>query len=241
MKYLTPSLRELLYLNADYLSHEIALRLGGELGLRTKELKGLLLNDFEANRETKKGLKSLFDELENDNNIEEFEYYLSSLYTKYGTSRIIKISRYLLEKMKLYYENERPTSNSNHLLVSNSTNSTRGKCISSSFGSDVFYKVKNKILKKIKDYPELYKKYQNLEPQHSYHCLRHSAGTDVFYNLCNGANKHYETITTTSSVYIQTALFMGHKVDSIGARDTTKVYIHSCGHREKLIAAECSK
>lgn len=234
VKYLLPATRELFYRNSDSLLQEIILRNGGELGCRAKENQGFLLNDFVANKEKHVGLLSLFKQLEQKPKLEKFKYHLSSLYTKYGRARTLEIPRDLLKKMKAYYGTERPKSDSNHLLVSNANNNL-GECLSKSHACRVFIDIKKKVIKKIKDNPSLYSDIQEIHESFSYHVLRHSFGTDIFYNLCEGQNKKYESITTTSAVYIETARRMGHKVDGKGANEVTKSYIHGCGYRETLL------
>lgn len=234
VKYLLPKTREIFYRKAPSLLHEIVLRNGGDMGCRAKENQGFLLNDFTANKEKHHGLLTLFKQLEKDPEQEEFKYYLSSLYTKYGRSRTLYIPRLLLKKMKKYYDTERPESDSNHLLVSNARNS-QGKPISKGFASDVFLNIKKELMQDAQDNPLIYSSTQAIEEGWSYHILRHSFGTDIFYNLCKGENKSVESITTTSAVYIETARRMGHKVDAKGAGNVTKTYIHSCGYREALM------
>ena len=234
VKYLLPATRELFYASAKTLLHEIILRVGGELGCRARENRGFLLNDFISNRKSYSGLKTLFSEMEKYPDKEEFEYHLGSVYTKYGRSRTLYIPRNLLAKMKKYYDENRPNSSSNHLFVSDSNNN-RGEPLGNSYACRVFFEVKSIVLKKIDDHPSIYSHYQNVEVDASYHFLRHSFGTDIFFNLCEGQNKSVESITTASSVYIETARRMGHKVDAKGASDVTKTYIHSCGHRERLL------
>jgi integrase len=234
VKYLVPATRELYYRNADNLLQEIVLRNGGDLGCRAKENQGFLLNDFVANKEKYTGLRTLFKQLEKKPEQDVFEYHLSSLYTKYGRSRTLYIPRHLLQKMKSYYDEERPKSDSNHLLVINSSNN-RGECISKTYACRIFFDIKNKLMQKIKDNPSLYNDIQEIHESFSYHVMRHSFGTDIFYNMCEGQNKKYESITTTSAVYIETARRMGHKVDGRGANDVTKSYIHACGYRETLL------
>ncbi|WP_284296144.1 site-specific integrase [Thalassotalea loyana] len=234
VKYLLPQTRQILYQNTKSLLQEVVLRNGGELGCRTKENTGFLLHDFKVNKETYSGLLTLFEQLESHPNQEEFKYYLSSLYTKYGRSRMLYIPRGLLEKMKKYYELERPRSSSNHLLLANSGNA-KGKCISSAFGSNTFLEVRRKVLEKINAGHPRYANIQEITECNTYHHLRHSFGTDIFYNLCEGQNKHYETITTTSGVYLETARRLGHQVEGLHAGETTKRYIHSCCYRECLL------
>lgn len=235
VKYLLPQTRQLLYRNTDSLLEEIVLRNGGELGCRSKENQGFLLHDYKANRETYPGLLTLFDELKSRPNKQEFQYELPSLYTKYGRSRPLYIPGDLLKKMKLYYNTERPHSDSNHLLLSNSNNNSFGHCISKAFGSDTFRKTREKLIMKINGNSEMYSHVQDVNSANVYHHLRHSFGTDLFYDMCNGQNKNYESITTTSDIYLETARRLGHKVDSKHANNVTISYIHSCGMREHLI------
>ena len=210
------------------------LRNGGELGCRASENLGFLLDDFVANKQKFSGLLSLFKQLYKKPEQSEFQYHLSSMWTKYGRSRTLYIPRHLLMLMYRYYEQERPKSDSPHLLISNS-NQNRGERISKQFASDTFFNVKKNVQRKISENPECYDDIQEIHPAYSYHVLRHSFGTDVFYNFCQGQNKSFESITTTSAVYIETARRMGHKVDSRGANDVTKRYIHACGYRETLL------
>lgn len=233
--YFLPETRELIYRNAGSLLEEIVLRNGGELGCRTKENQGFLLKDIEVNKKRFPGMLTLFLELETKPNKIEFKYYLPSLYTKYGRSRILYIPRYLLERMKNYYELERPESDSNHLLVSSSRNNSRGQCISHEYGSKTFCQVWRQLRDNRKKHPELYTHVQHFDEAYVYHILRHSFGTDIFYEMCKAQNKQPDSITTESAVYIETARRMGHKVEGYYSNTTTKKYIHSCGYRDKLI------
>lgn len=234
VKYLLPATRELLYRNATNLLEKLVLMNGGELGCRTAENQGFLLNDFKSNKQKHKGLLSLFEELEANPNKSEFKYHLSSLYTKYGRSRTLYISRMQLRIMRRYYELERPKSDSDHLFVSNS-NRNRGMVISQGFGSETYKKVSGIVRKEMRDNPELYSQYQNIEEASVYHHLRHSFATDIFYEKCRARGKNYESISTESAVYIETARRLGHQVDGKYSLETAKGYIHSCGQRERLI------
>jgi integrase len=235
VKYLLPATRELLYRRTDTLLGEIILRNGGDLGCRTSENQGFLLNDFTAGKKKHKGILNLFKELDSKPEKEEFKYHLSSLYTKYGRSRTLYIPRELLKKMRRYYDKERPQTDSNHLFVSNSNNNSKGQCISTEFGSTIFHKVLKMTIQDMKENPGIYSSFQTLEEGHVYHHLRHSFGTDIFYEECRKNGKEVDSITTESAVYIETARRLGHKVDSRYAAETTKKYIHSCGHRERLL------
>jgi len=233
VKYLLPATREVLYANCNSLLQQVVLRNGGELGCRTSENQGFVLDDFRANKQKHSGLRSLFKQLKKTPHQEEFEYYLSSIWTKFGTSRTLYIPRHLLKLMCRYYDQERPKSTSPHLLVTNS-NQNRGERIDTQFASDTFLEVKNKVQQKISKNPKCYYDMQEIHPEHTYHVLRHSFGTDIFYSLCQGQNKSYESITTASAVYIETARRLGHKVDGKGASEVTKRYIHACGYRDAL-------
>ncbi|MBU2919150.1 site-specific integrase [Psychrosphaera sp. F3M07] len=233
VNYFLPATRELLYANCSSLLQQIVLRNAGELGCRTAENLGFLLDDFKANKREYTGLRSLFKQLKKNPEQEEFKYHLNSIWTKYSRSRTLYIPRHLLKLMCRYYEQERPKSDSPHLFVSNS-NQNRGDKISTQFSSDTFLEIKNKVQQKISKNPKRYDDIQEIHSDYSYHVMRHSFATDIFYNLCQGQNKSYESITTTSAVYIETARRMGHKVDARGGGDVTKRYIHSCGYRDAL-------
>ncbi|TNZ67270.1 hypothetical protein CGK42_22100, partial [Vibrio parahaemolyticus] len=235
IKYLLPATRELLYANTDTLLEGIVLRNGGELGCRTKENQGFYLEDFKADGSIQKGLLSLFKDMMTNPDKEEFEYHLASFHAKYGSKRKLYIERSHLNLMKRYYDLERPKTESNQLLVSNSTNDTFGKPVGKQYGTQLFSRVLEKVRKLMQENPEAYSGYQELGKALSYHHLRHSFGTDIFYEGCQKARKSYESITTESAVYIETARRLGHKVDSKYSNQTTKVYIHACGQREKLL------
>ncbi|MDF9389348.1 site-specific integrase [Vibrio sp. 1151_11] len=235
VKYLLPATRELLYRHADSLLEEIVLRNGGELGCRTSENQGFYLGNFQADKKMQEGLWSLFKKAKESPEKEEFEYHLPSFCAKYGSARTLYISREHLQLMERYYNTERPDSASNHLLISNSSNHTKGEVISKRYGSATFSKTLKKLLKVMNENPEAYSGYQTLDEANVYHHLRHSFGTDIFYDLCVAAKKNYESITTESRVYIETARRLGHKVDGKYANQTTKVYIHACGEREALL------
>ncbi|TVU74157.1 site-specific integrase [Vibrio tasmaniensis] len=235
IKYLLPATRELLYANTNTLFEEIVLRNGGELGCRTKENQGFYLEDFKSDGFIQKGLLNLFKDMMVNPDKEEFEYHLASFHAKYGSKRKFYIQRSHLSLMKRYYDQERPKTESNQLLVSNSTNDTFGKPVGKQYGTQLFSRVLDKVRKLIQENPEAYSGYQELDKALSYHHLRHSFGTDIFYEGCQQAKKSYESITTESAVYIETARRLGHKVDSKYSNQTTKMYIHACGQREQLL------
>ncbi|WP_394240453.1 site-specific integrase [Vibrio astriarenae] len=234
VKYLLPATRELLYRHTDSLLEEVVLRNGGELGCRTSENAGFYLDNFEADGKIRDGLKSLFNKLR-ESPEEEYKYHLPSFDAKYGSARTLYISRNHLLLMERYYTTERPESDSNHLLVSNSRNHTKGEAISKRYGSATFSKILKKLLKVMSENKLAYSGYQTLDRANVYHHLRHSFGTDIFHEQCVKAKKNYESITTESRVFIETARRLGHKVDGKNAGQTTKIYIHACGQREALL------
>lgn len=235
VKYLLAETRELLYSYCDSILEELILRNGGELGCRAGENQGFLLSDLRINGKKHKGLLSLFSDLRKHPHTDEFKYTLSSLYTKGKRSRVLDISNSHLTLMKQYYETERPITQEEHLFVSNSSNHTKGQCIHRKYASNTFKKVLRKVIVEMEDNPKAYTGYQRLEKSHVYHHLRHSFGTDIFYEECRRWGKEPESITTASPVYLETARRLGHTLCGKYANDTTKIYIHACGYREQLL------
>lgn len=235
VKYILPATRELLYRCSDSLLEEIVLRNGGELGCRTSENRGFYLDNFQADGKMREGLLSLFKKAKCCPAQDEFKYHLPSFCAKYGSSRTLYISSAQLQLMECYYNTERPESASNHLLVSNSRNHTKGNVISKRYGSATFSKILKKLLKVMSENPQAYSGHQTLDEANVYHHLRHSFGTDIFYEQCVAAKKNYESITTESRVYLETARRLGHKTDGKYANQTTKTYIHACGQRAALL------
>lgn len=184
VKYLTPELRSILYRNTDSLRDELLLRGGGELGLSSKENQGLLLEDFMVGNKKHLGFKSLFLKMVQNPEQMEFEYFLQGQYTKApsnaggGESRTLYIHRTLLERYKDYYDNERPESTENTLLL-NASYSDGGKAISESAASRAFTLAKKKVLE-LQRTGALPEHVQMLEDDHTGHTLRHSFNTDKF-------------------------------------------------------------
>lgn len=85
----------------------LILRMGYEVGLRTEENTGLVLNNFRAKKSMQRGLLSLFEDLKNNESKQHFEFTLNGKYTKGGKTRNIYFSRDLLMSMKHYYDFER--------------------------------------------------------------------------------------------------------------------------------------
>ncbi|WP_330149931.1 hypothetical protein [Shewanella xiamenensis] len=236
VKYLTPELRSILYRNTDSLRDELLLRGGGELGLRSKENQGLLLEDFVVGNKKHSGFKSLFLNMAQYPEQMEFEYFLQGQYTKAprnaggGESRRLFIHRSLLERYKYYYDNERPESTENTLLL-NASYSDGGTPLAENAASRAFTRAKKKVFE-LQRSGALPGHMQMLEDDHTGHILRHSFGTDKFYDACKEHRVKIDSVTPTSAVYLLVAKLMGHNAKDGKAPETTKTYIRSCHIKE---------
>lgn len=239
VKYLTPELRSILYRNTDSLRDELLLRGGGELGLRSKENQGLLLEDFMVGNKKHLGFKSLFLKMAQHPERMEFEYFLQGQYTKAprnaggGESRRLYIHRSLLERYKTYYDNERPESTENNLLL-NASYSDGGTPIAENAASRAFTRAKKKVLE-LQRSGALPEEGQMLEDDHTGHILRHSFGTDKFYDACREYRLKIDSVTPTSPIYLLVAKLMGHNAKDNKAPETTKGYIRSCHIKEAFL------
>lgn len=230
IKYLTPNLRNSLTRIAKSKRDALLLRTAAECGLRSLENQGLLLNDFRVGGIQKKGLKTLFKEMRKDENKMEFVYYLQGIYSKGsygrgGKSREIFISRDLLQSMEEYWVDERPQSASSYFFLNNSVNNIEP--ISKSRGTKVFAKLRVIAIEERSE-NGLNPNDQALDKGHTYHHLRHSFGTDLFYDLAEENQIMVDDVSTTSQVYITVAKVLGHSVTSKYGPQTTKQYIRSC-------------
>lgn len=233
VKYLTPSLRSTLYRNTSNLRDELLLRAMGELGCRSKECQGFLVDDFTIAGKTHKGLRTLFLDLEENPEKDEFEYYLQGKFSKSkrsagGESRKLYFHRDLLLRFKKYFQNERPHSKEQTFFLNDPANGEgSGIPISKIRPSKVFAQVRAKIIEMQKN-GLLDPEDQRLEEDHTGHVLRHSFGTDKFYKFSEEKNIRIDDVTTTSSVYLAVASLMGHSANDRSAPQTTKLYIRSC-------------
>lgn len=232
VKYLTPELRSILYKHTNSIKDELLLRTGGELGLRSKENTGLLLSDFQIGAKRYSGFLSLFSQLESNPEQRGFNYYLKGQFTKAprgsgggGKGRILYIHRTLLERFKEYYDRERPDSASDTLLVSNAFGN-KGAPVAENAASRAFTEAKKKVLEKQIN-NQLPPQGQALEEDHTHHVLRHSFGTDKFYDACKQYRVQIDDVTPTSGVYLHVAALMGHNAVGDKAPVTTKTYIRS--------------
>ncbi len=176
----------------------LIIRVGYELGLRASENKGLILNDQKLNSVTKKGLVSLFNELDKTE-AHEFEYTLSGKYAKGGKSRLLYIDRDLLVSMKKYVENERSNYANNDIkneifLFIRYDVHGRGLPINNWHPSKLF----RKTIKKCKD----------VNQSLTYHDLRHTFATELYHNELID-NKGMET-RSESAALMTVAQRLGH-------------------------------
>lgn len=224
LKYLSKALRLAMYENTTSLRNEIILRNGGELGLRTRENLGLLLNDFEHKGKREAGLKTLWHEMKINDKPQSFRFLLQGKYSKGlrgrgGKSREIFIPRRLLKLYHKYFEQERPYTESNHLLVNNAANAA-GAPVQRNKGSDVFAEIRRKVMELQRNGSAI-SSLQMLESDHTYHCLRHSFATDKFEQFCKEDNVHVEQASADSRAFLRVARLMGHSI----ATQTTARYI----------------
>ena len=237
VKYYSPALRAQIYASSHSLRNECILRAGGTTGVRAKENIGFLLSDFTVGHKKYHGLLSLFKKLKLNPEQIEFEYWLQGKYTKArrgsgGKSRMLYIPRDTLLRFIEYYENERPSCEIDNLFVTNPSSGYL-KPISAVTASNAFAHSRKKILSKqrqglLPDYLD------QLDEKHSYHILRHSFGTDHFYDAVKQNGMRVDDVTPTSQPYLVVAALLGHEASSRGAPATTKDYIRSCHLKEKL-------
>jgi integrase len=230
VKYLTPKLRSILYQNTSSKRDELLLRSGGEMGCRSKENLGFLVDDFTVGAKTYEGMKSLFLKMSSDKDKQVFEYHLQGRFSKSkrssgGESRTLYFHRDLLKRFEDYYKNERPKSNEQTFFLNNAINNNGA--ILRSRASRVFAEARAKVIAEQRD-GGLDPEGQMLETDHTHHVLRHSFATDKFYDYAQEKNIRIDDVTTTSQIYLSVAALMGHSVNDRSAPQTTKRYIRSC-------------
>jgi integrase len=235
IKYLAQSTRNALYRQCTSIRNRLILRCGAELGTRAKEVTGLYLNDFEYGQETRQGLLSLFNEMDANPDETVFEYYLPGTNSKAkpgkgGLSRKLYIEVDLLHEMQEYYQQERPSNSEYNTFFLKIDKRSYGEPISERQASSTFRQVKNTLLQiQEQDSSLTYK----IHKDHVYHIMRHSFGTDKFYQYAKDTGCGIDAITANSAVMIQIAELMGH---SLSGNDkglkVTRGYIRST--REKM-------
>lgn len=207
IKYVMKSIRAKLLQSCSNKRDRLILRMGYEVGLRAAENRGLVLEDSKIRNKTLKGLKSLFDELDNNPSKLRFEYYLKGIFAKRGKGRWIYFSRPLLEDLKNYYETERNNlgcPETDQLFV-RADNGNQGKAIGEGHASRVFRNILNMHM-------------PNLEGQYCYHDLRHTFATELYHEELLNENGS-ETRSESAALYV-VAERLGHADIS-----TSKIYI----------------
>lgn len=208
ISYVTRHQRSVLSTACNTLRDRLILRMGYEVGLRTSENRGLVLNDFKAKNKSNKGLAFLFEELSRNPTQDRFQYLLNGKFTKGGRSRYIFFTRELLEELKHYHDTERLSivqdsgRKSDHLFLKNDYESA-GLPIAASHGTKLFNNLKNKC-------PTI--------SSLSYHDLRHTFATELYHEeLIDSDNRETRS---ESAALIVVAERLGHK-----NVESTKIYI----------------
>ena len=230
IKYLPQSTRNALYRQCNTKRNKLILKCGAEIGTRAKEVAGFYLKDFEYGQKTRKGLLTLFEEMETNLNQTVYTYFLPGKNTKGkpgkgGMSRNLYIPIDLLQEMQEYYQQERPANSEFNTFFLKVDNVTYGEPINEKLASSVFLEAKNKLLERQgRDNENTYK----IHKDHVFHVMRHSFGTDKFYDYVKDTGNEIDAITANSAVMIQVAELLGH---SLSGKDkglnTTRKYIRS--------------
>ncbi len=209
INYVSKAERSALLLTCSNQRDRLIIRMGFEVGLRTEENCGLILNDFKAKNSQQRGLLRVFDELNTNPLKQSFEYALSGKFTKNGKTRNIYFDRNLLTAMKKYFETERSKIVESSGIKVNSLfiradNSGAGRPISAEHGSNTFH--------------QLLKQLTHLNPTLSYHDLRHSFATELYHAEILDSNGHENRSESAALIVVSERL--GHKSTS-----TTRRYI----------------
>jgi len=231
VKYLTPELRSILYRHTNSIRDELLLKTGGELGCRSMENLGFVLKDFNVGSKKHSGILSLFAIMQSNPKQMEFEFLLQGRFSKGkrnsgGESRVLYIHRDLLSRFNKYYDLERPSTDEDSMFVSNSS-TVVGTQISASKACRVFKVVRDVVLKK-QEKGLLLEDGQKLEMDHTHHVLRHSFGTDKFWEYSEEQGMRVDDVTPTSLVYLTVAALLGHTAMGNNVPQTTINYIRTC-------------
>jgi len=181
------------------LAEKLVIRMGFEVGLRTKELMGLRVSG-------KNSLVSLFEQLENDDfsHVDQFRYRLEGRYTKGGKSRWLYFERLLLEDMQRYFQTERRwltnrTGGDDGIFFLRTSQQFSGTGIGERHGSNLFH---------------VRAREAGLNPLLSFHDLRHTFATELFHSELSGHDGR-ET-RSESAALIVVAHRLGHAIGKDG-------------------------
>ena len=173
VQYISREHRQELLRNCKTERDRLILRTGFELGLRTSENLGLVIEKQRIQGILKPGLGQLFEQLRNNSTTPAFEYWLNGRYCKGGRSRPLQIPRRLLTAMSTYFDGERKRmtkilgKSSDHLFI-NYSRIAKAE-ISNQFATDLFRSLRSNV--------------ENLDRSLSYHDLRHTFGTELYASL----------------------------------------------------------
>tara|TARA_R110001583_G_scaffold25613_4_gene92648 strand:- start:96 stop:1346 length:1251 start_codon:yes stop_codon:yes gene_type:complete len=236
IKYLPQSTRNALYRQCTSIRNKAILKCGAEVGTRTKEVAGFYLEDFEYGQKTRKGLKTLFNEMKDNPDETVFTYYLPGFNSKGkvgkgGMSRKLYIEVGLLQEMQAYYLEERPANSQYNTFFLKTDNNGYGEPISEQHASNVFKDTKELLLTaQAQDNSLTYK----IHNDHSFHVLRHSFGTDKFYQMAKDTGVAIDAINSSSAVMLEVAELLGHSLEGKDkGLKVTRDYIRST--RDKMI------
>ena len=173
INYVSKSERSQLLKACNNYRDKLILRLGYEVGLRTSELCGLLLRKSnEKLQPSRKGLLSLFFELDNKPTQMSFQYLLEGKFTKRRKSRFIYLSRELLEDVKQYFENER-------LIIEKQSGTITDSLLLRLDQNGIGLPIGKK--QGTNTFAELRKLFPHMNETLSYHDLRHTFATELYH------------------------------------------------------------
>lgn len=199
IQYVSNYSRSKLLIQCKTLGEKLMMRMGYEVGLRSKELMGLRLSDDNS-------LLVLFEQLDSEehNHTTSFPYHLKGKYTKGSKSRWIYFDRFLLQDMKRYYETERQwlidqagSDDSSFFLR------TSHKFIGTGIGTEQATRVFRKRAKSA-----------GLNTLLKFHDLRHTFATELFHSELVGFSGR-ET-RSESAALIVVAQRLGHTIGNDG-------------------------
>ena len=134
---------------------------------------------------------------------------------------------------KRYKDKERPKCEIDNLFVTDPS-SGHLKEISEKCVERAFADVRSTILKK-QEMGLLPEYLDSLQLKQSYHILRHSFGTDTFYDAAQENGMKIDDITHMSQPYLATARLLGHATTGKEPPKTTRDYIRSCHVKINLL------
>lgn len=220
INYISKTERSNLLKACNCVRDKLIIRLGYEVGLRTSELRGLLLRKKnEKNTPSKKGLLNLFFDLDHNKEKMSFSYLLDGKFAKRGKSRNIYFSRELLQSMKDYYENERlivekQSKRPSDTLLLRLDPSGIGLPISKNQGSNTFRK--------------LLKQFPYMNETLSYHDLRHTFATELYHEEL--LDKNGQETRSESAALLTVSQRLGHQ-----NTETSRIYIRL---RQQMVIIE---